>query len=129
MTRTSEAGDRARPMNRGWIHRRLDVLARAFRYHGEMEASLHRVARTLSGAVSVQEVAEQAAGDAVRTTRAAGAYVECTRHGIVDVIAAAGDGTPPAGTLIAYDDSLTAKTLGAAEAAIRLKPEVIGRSM
>jgi signal transduction histidine kinase len=74
----------------GLMLRHVIVLTRDLRGHAERERSLHRLARTLSGAVSVQEVARQAANDAVISTRAFGAYVEHARDGAMEVIAAAG---------------------------------------
>jgi signal transduction histidine kinase len=113
----------------GWILRRVDVLHREVRYRVETEASLHHVARTLSGAVSVQEVAQQAARDAVRSTRAFGAYLERARDGVVEVVAAEGVGTPSLGMRLEHDNSLTAATAGATEPTIQMKPGAIGQSV
>jgi hypothetical protein len=63
----------------------------------EKEASLRALARTLSGALSVQEMVEKVAEEAVRSTRAFGAYVERAQAREVVVVAGSGDGRPPAG--------------------------------
>lgn len=74
----------------GFMLRRVVVLTRDVRGRDERERSLQHLAGTLSGSVSVQRVAQQAADDAVRCTRALGAFVERARDGGVEVIAAAG---------------------------------------
>src|SRR5437016_7857456 len=91
----------------GLMLRYVVVLTRDLRGRAERERSLHHLARTLSGAVSVQEVARQVAKDALISTRAFGAYVERARDGAVEVIAAAGERTPSAGEVADYRDSLT----------------------
>jgi signal transduction histidine kinase len=106
----------------------VDMLDRAFRYRVTMEASLHHLARTLSGAVSVQDVAQQAARDAVRSSRAVGAYLESARDGWVEVIAAEGVGTPSFGMRLEYDNSLTGATAGATDPTIQMKSGIIGQS-
>jgi signal transduction histidine kinase len=112
----------------GLVIRRLIVWARDLRRCAERVASLQHLARTLSGAVSVQDVAQQAAREAVVSTRAFGAYVERARDGAVEVIAAAGERTPSVGKVLDFDDSFTSATAGATEPAMQLKAGATGQS-
>jgi signal transduction histidine kinase len=108
--------------------RRLDLLTNELRHRVEDEASLHRLARTLSGAVSVQEVAQQVTGAAVSSTRAVGAYVERAENGVVEIIAGHGPGAPPPRTQVPYEDSLTAAAVGSAAPALHAEPSVVVRA-
>lgn len=72
----------------------LVVLARDRRRRVEREAALYHLAQTLSGAVSVEDVAQQAAAYALVSTRTERAHVERARDGVVEVIAAAGTRPP-----------------------------------
>jgi signal transduction histidine kinase len=89
------------------VIRRLVIWTRDRRCRVKRETSLQHLARTLSGAVSVQEVAQQAATDAIVSTRAFGAYVERAHKGAVEVIAAAGQGAPSVSQVVDYADSFT----------------------
>ena len=111
-----------------WLVRGLRHRARELEDRIAEQASLQHLARTLSGAVSVEQVAQQAAKDAVRSTRAFGAYLERARGTVVEVIAADGKRIPSVGTRLHYDDSLTAATIGSAEPTIRMEADVIGTS-
>jgi K+-sensing histidine kinase KdpD len=112
----------------GLMFHRMVVLTRALRGLAERERSLQHLALTLSGAVSVQEVARQAATDAVISTSAIGAYTERLRDGAVEVIAAAGERTPSTGEVVDYHDSLTEAGANAIEP-IRMNAGAIGRSV
>jgi len=103
-------------------------LTRDLRGQAKRERSLQQLARTLSGAVSVEEVARQAANDAVIFTRAFGAYVERARDGTIEVIAAAGESAPPTSQIVGYEKSLT-EVAAAATEPIRMKAGAIGRSV
>jgi signal transduction histidine kinase len=105
-----------------------DSLNRESRESAERERSLHQLARTLSGAVSVQEVAQHAATLVVISTSAFGAYVERARDGSIQVIAAAGDRTPPTGQIVDYHNSLTEAVANATEPT-RMAPGAIGKSV
>lgn len=113
----------------GLVIRRLAVWTRDLRCRFKREASLQHLARTLSGAVSVQEVAQQAARDAVVSTRAFGAYLERAHDGAVEVIAAAGERTPSVGQVVDYDDSFTSAILGTTEPAMQITAGVVGQSV
>src|SRR5690348_1703093 len=102
------------------------MLTRDVRRRVEREQSLHQLARTLSRAVSVQEVARQAVQDAVISTRASGAYVERARDDAVEVIAAAGERTPSVDHVVDYDASLTEAPAGATEP-ITMNADAIGQ--
>lgn len=112
----------------GLMLRHLVALTRDLRGRAGREQSLQHLAHTLSGAVSVEEVARQAAKDAVISTRAFGAYVERARDGAVEVIAAAGERTPPATEVVDYHASLT-EAVGNATEPIRVNAGAIGRSV
>lgn len=112
----------------GLMLRHVFVLTRDLRGRAKRERSLQHLARTLSGAVSVEEVARQAANDAVTFTRAFGAYVEHARDGTIEVIAAAGERAPPTSQIVDYDKSLTEVAADATEP-IRMKAGAIGRSV
>ena len=106
----------------------LVVLVRDRRRHAEREAALYHVARTLSGAVSVQEVAQQAVKYALASTRALSAHVERARDGVVEVMAAAGERAPSVGGQVKYPDSFASSVAGATEPVIRMTAGVVGRS-
>ena len=102
------------------------VLTRDLRGYAKRERSLRHLARTLSGTVSVEEVARQAANDAVSCTPAFGAYVERARDGAIEVIASAGERAPPTAQIHDYHKSLTEVATPATEP-VRLKAGTIGR--
>jgi signal transduction histidine kinase len=112
----------------GMVIYRLVVWTRDLRRRAERAASLRHLARTLSGTVSVEEVAQQAAREAVVFTRAFGAYVERARDGNVEVIAATGERTPSVGQVVDFDDSFTSATAGATEPAMQLSVGAPGQS-
>jgi signal transduction histidine kinase len=111
-----------------WLSRRQVLLTRHLRYRVEREASLHQVARTLSGAVSVEEVGQQAANAAIRSARTVGAYLEHVRDDTVEVIATAGRCAPALGATIPYRESLTAVTSRTSEPVLSVTRSGIGRS-
>jgi K+-sensing histidine kinase KdpD len=106
----------------------LIALARDRRRRVEREAALHHLAQTLSGAVSVEEVAQHAAKYALVSTRAVSAHVERARDGVVEVIAGAGERAPPLGHRVNYPDSFASSVGGATEPAIRMTAGAVGRS-
>jgi K+-sensing histidine kinase KdpD len=112
----------------GLMLRHVVVLTRDLRGSAKRERSVQHLARTLSGAISVEEVARQAANDAVIFTRAFGAYVEHAGDGTIEVIAAAGERAPPTGQRVDYDKSLAEVAADATEP-IRMKAGAIGRSV
>lgn len=112
----------------GLMLRHLVWLNRDLRGRAERERSLRHLARTLSGAVSVQTVAQQAADDAVICTRALGAFVERVRDDTIEVIAAAGASTPSASETVDYDDSYTG-AVGSTTEPLRLKAGAMGQSV
>ncbi|HET8656230.1 MAG TPA: GAF domain-containing protein [Longimicrobiaceae bacterium] len=78
---------------------------------------LAAVARSLAAAEGVGEVTQRVAEAALELTRAGGAYVEQVvgPRGAVEVVAAAGEGTPPLGTRVPYPGSLTEEIIEGAE--------------
>ncbi|HEX8208898.1 MAG TPA: ATP-binding protein [Longimicrobium sp.] len=95
----------------------------------EKEASLRALARTLSGALSVREMVEKVAEEAVHSTRAFGAYVERAQAHEVVVVAGSGEGVPPLGTRAPYPGSLTAEIIEAREPRALAEVAKIGESM
>ena len=91
----------------GAIARRLRVLTRRARRRADEEQELRVLARTLSGALTANEVVQRLVDSAVANTRASGAYVEQAHATEVAVVATAGEGGPPVGTRVPYPGSLT----------------------
>jgi PAS domain S-box-containing protein len=104
-------------------------LARQLRYRAQEERALRDVARTLSAALTVSEVAQRVVQAAVETTRGFGAYVEEVRTGDVEVVAVAGQGVPPVGTRAPFPGSLTDGILRSGEATVVAEIGAIGESM
>jgi len=104
-------------------------LARRLRYRAQEERALRDVARALSAAISVTEVAERVVRAAVETTRGFAAYVEELRGSDVEVVAVAGSGVPPLGTCAPFPGSLTEAILTSGEAAVVSEIGALGPSM
>ena len=104
-------------------------LARQLRYRAQEERALRDVARTLSAALTVNEVAQRVVQAAVDTTRGFGAYVEEARATDVEVVAVAGQGVPPVGTRAPFPGSMTDAILRAGEATVVTELGNIGESM
>jgi signal transduction histidine kinase len=104
-------------------------LARQVAVRAEKEASLRALARTLSGALSAREMVERVAEEAVRSTRAFGAYVERAEPHEVEVVAGAGEGVPALGTRAPYPGSLTSEIIEAREPHALAEIARIGESM
>ncbi len=103
--------------------------ARQLRYRAQEERALRDVARTLSAAVTVNEVAQRVVQAAVETTRGFGAYVEEARVEDVEVVAVVGQGGPPLGTRAPFPGSLTDAALHSGEATFVMEIGAIGESM
>jgi len=103
--------------------------ARQLRYRALEERALRDVARTLSAAVTVNEVAQRVVHAAVATTRGFGAYVEEARAQDMEVVAVEGQGSPPVGTRAPFPGSLTDAALHSGEATVVLEIGAIGESM
>jgi signal transduction histidine kinase len=99
----------------------------------QAEAALRRVARALGAALNVAEAVQGIAEGAVETTRAFGAYVERfdvpQRGSTIEVVAAAGRGTPPIGTRVPYPGSLSEEILEHGEPAVLTETGAIGERM
>ena len=104
-------------------------LAAQVAVRADKEASLRALARTLSGALSAREMVERVAEEAVRSTRAFGAYVERASPHEVVVVAGAGQGVPLLGTTAPYPGSLTAEIIEAREPRALAEVAAIGESM
>jgi signal transduction histidine kinase len=97
------------------------------------EAALRRVARALGAALDVREAVQRISEGAVETTRAFGAYVErfdTPRPGsYIEVVAAAGGGTPSLGTRVPYPGSLSEEILEHGEPSVMTEVGAIGERM
>ena len=93
-----------------------ELQARPERRHADRpssESALRELIHALAGTIPLSDLARRAAQAAIETTRARGAYVEqvIPSEGVVEVIAAIGDGTPPSGTRVPFPGSLTQELL------------------
>ena len=113
----------------GWLTARLRSLARRLRYRADEEAALRQIGRSLSAAVTVDEVVLQVVESAIETTRAFGAYVEQAFDREVRIVAVAGAGVPPLGTRVPYPGSLTENVIESGDVAIMTEVGAIGESM
>lgn len=99
-----------------WLTARSRRLRAVLRRRVQQERALRELARSLSGALTVDAVAHQVVRHATESTRAAGGYVERVMHdGQVRVVAATGTGAPDRGTVVAYPGSLTEAVVEAGE--------------
>ncbi|NUQ21182.1 MAG: PAS domain S-box protein, partial [Gemmatimonadaceae bacterium] len=87
----------------------LRRLNRELEERAQEEKALRTLAQSITGSVRIGEVMQQIAVGALSVSGAAGAYVEqvVTADGQVEVVAAAGDGTPPIGQRVSFPGSLT----------------------
>jgi len=113
----------------GALTRRLRQLTRRVHRRAEEEQELRLLARALSGALSVQDVAQQVVEGSVSTTRASGAYIELFRGQEVLVAAAAGRGAPAGDTRSPYPGSLTQAMVQEREPEIVRDVSLLGESM
>jgi len=95
------------------------------------ERSLRRLAQSITGAVRVSEVMYQIAEGALNVSGATGAYVEqvASPDGEVEIVASAGEGTPPIGQRVPYPGSLTEEIIEAREPIYFAKMEGVGAAM
>ena len=108
--------------------RRLNI---ELEQRAQEEKSLRTLAQAITGSVRIGEVMHQIAVGALSVSGAAGAYVEqvISPDGEVEVVAAAGDGTPPIGQHVAYPGSLTEEIIEKREPVFLLRMEGVGVSM
>jgi PAS domain S-box-containing protein len=97
------------------------------------QAALSRVMAEIGGAARFADVVGTVVENAVRHTRALGAYVERADPpgpgAEVEVVAVSGDGVPALGTRVPYPGSLTEELIDAGEPASSLHVDSIGESM
>ena len=113
----------------GALTRRLRVLTRRARQRASEEEELRRLARAFSGSPTAAEVVQHMVESAVANGRADGAYVERAQEDAVVVAAAAGKGTPPLGTRVAYPGSLTEAIIEGRDPQVLAAPATVGASM
>ena len=95
----------------GWLVRRLNLLAAELRHGVEEETSLHHVAGRLNGVPSVEDVALEVIEAVMEWTRSSAAYLERVRDNGVEIVASRGNDAPKAGSLVAREESATARAL------------------
>lgn len=113
------------------------ALSELQRLNAELEArareerALRTLAQSITGAVRVSEVMHQIAEGTLTVSGAAGAYVEqvVTLNGEVEVVAAAGEGTPAIGTRVPYPGSLTEEIISRREPIFLARMEGVGAAM
>jgi PAS domain S-box-containing protein len=94
------------------------------------ERALRTLAQSITAAVRVAEVMHQIAEGALTVSGAAGAYVEqVVDDGEVEVVASAGEHTPPIGQRVPYPGSLTEELIERREPALLLCMEGVGEAM
>ena len=113
----------------GAIARRLRVLTRRARRRANEEQELRILARSLSGALTSNEVVQRLVDGAVSNARASGAYVERAHEDEVAVVAVSGQGTPAIGTRVSYPGSLTESILNARDPEIVPPRGALGAAM
>lgn len=107
------------------------------RLNGELEEraqeekALRTLAQSITGSVRIGEVMHQIAVGALSVSGAAGAYVEqvVSADGQVEVVAAAGDGTPAIGQRVAFPGSLTEEIITRREPLFHVRMDGWGASM
>ena len=97
----------------------------------EEEARFRRLASALTGATDTTEVLYEITNSATQVTRADGVYVEriVSDDGVVEVVATAGQGTPPRGLRVAYPGSMTEEIMNELQPIILADMKRFGRSM
>jgi PAS domain S-box-containing protein len=95
------------------------------------ERALRTLAQSITGAVRIHEVMHQIAEGALSVSNAAGAYVEqvVDTDGEVEVVASAGERTPPIGQCLPYPGSLTEEIIEQREPIFLLRMRGIGAAM
>jgi len=95
------------------------------------ERALRTLAQSITGAVRVNEVMHQIAEGALAVSGAAGAYVEqvISPSGEVEVVATAGERTPPVGQRVAFPGSLTEEIITQREPSFLIRLEGFGAAM
>ncbi|HEX9161453.1 MAG TPA: PAS domain S-box protein [Thermoanaerobaculia bacterium] len=97
----------------------------------EEEAAFRHLASALTGAVEMNEVLYEITNRATQVTRADGVYVERLagpfKH--VEVVAAAGRGTPARGLRVAFPGSMTEEIMRGREPVILADMKTFGKSM
>ena len=97
------------------------------------EVALRGVARALGATMDIREAVQRISEGAVETTSACGAYVERFSQpragGEIEVVAAAGEGTPPLGTRVPYPGSLSEEIVEHGEPTLMTEIGAIGERM
>ena len=102
-------------------------------WRAQAEEALGRVARALGASLELREGMRLVAEGAVETTRAFGAYVERfdapAPGSEIEVVAAAGEGTPPLGTRVPYPGSLSEEIVENGDPLLMTEIGAIGERM
>ena len=136
-TRMYESERRAREEAEAARHALAETERELRRLNAELEARAHeeRALRTLAqavtGASDVSEVMRQIVEGALSVSGAAGAYVEqvIAPNGDVEVVASAGERTPPLRQRVPYPGSLTEEMIARREPIFLARMEGVGAAM
>ena len=126
--------ERALEEARAAAERALAELRRAnaeLEERARLELALRTIAQSIGGALRVHEVMRQIAEGALAVSDASAAYVEQVigPDGGVEVVATAGERTPPVGQHLPYPGSLTEEIIERREPAFLLRMEGLGAAM
>lgn len=114
-----------------WLSLRATSFTAQLHRRANEEIAFRQVASALTGALDVDEIMRGVSESAAVVTRADGSYVEkiVSDTGAVEVVATAGKGTPPRGTLVDYPGSLTEEIIERGEPSILMDMRNFGKSM
>ena len=106
-----------------WLARRSQLLSAVLARRVQQERALREIARTLSGALTVEAAAQQVLRQAAQSTHAEQGHVEqMLEDGTLRVVASIGEGGPPRGAQLQAPGALADMPLEAREARVALSP-------
>lgn len=114
-----------------WLSLRATSFTAQLRRRANEEIAFRQVASALTGALDIDEIMRGVSESAAVVTRADGSYVEkiVSDQGTVEVVATAGKGTPPRGTIVEYPGSLTEEIIERGDPLILVNMATFGKSM
>jgi len=114
-----------------WLSLRATSFTAQLHRRANEEIAFSQVASALTGALDIDEIMRGVSESAAIVTRADGSYVEkiVSDQGTVEVVATAGKGTPPRGTIVEYPGSLTEEIIERGEPLILVDMAALGKSM
>jgi signal transduction histidine kinase/CHASE3 domain sensor protein len=112
-----------------WLAVRSQQLGEVLARRVKQERALREVARSVSGALTADAVAQQVVRHAVESTRASAGYLERVEDGQVRVVATAGAGAPERGAVAPFPGSLVPSMVGGDDAHVGVGVGEIGSAM